>query len=187
MKRPTRTPNLAVLVAEFHQTLADGMLAAATDEAERGGARVTRRFRVPGAYETPLIADRVLALRDIDALVVLGYIERGETLHGEVMGHVVHAALLDASLRHGKPVGLGIIGPGATRKQAEVRKEPSARAAVRAVLTSGAVLSELLGGAQPPPAAKRGAGTTRDGSAGGARPAKAVRGAGRRVAKTKTR
>jgi len=186
VKRPTRIPNLAVLVAEFHQTLADGMLAAAIDEAERGGARVTRTFRVPGAYETPLIADRVLALRDIDALVVLGYIERGETLHGEVMGHVVHAALLDASIRHGKPVGLGVLGPGATRKQAEVRKDPSARAAVRAVLRSGAVLSELLGGAEPPPASKSGASSARGGSASGSRSAKAGRGAGRGGSKSKT-
>ena len=130
MKSSSHPLNLAVLVAEFHQTLADGMLAAALDEAELGGARVTATHRVPGAYETPLIAERLLAT-DIDALVVLGFIERGETLHGEVMGHVVHAALLDASLRHGKPVGLGLIGPGATRPQAEVRKEPNARAAVR--------------------------------------------------------
>jgi 6,7-dimethyl-8-ribityllumazine synthase len=186
VKRPTRTPNLAVLVAEYHQTLANGMLAAAVDEAELGGARVTRTFRVPGAYETPLIADRVLALPEVDALIVLGYIERGETLHGEVMGHVVHAALVDASLRRGKPVGLGLIGPGATRKQAEVRKDPSARAAVRAVLRSLGVLSELLGGASAPPSSRGGASSARGGSASGARPAKAGRRAGRSGVKTKT-
>lgn len=187
MKRPTRSPKLAVLVAEFHQTLANGMLAAAVHEAELGGARVTGVFRVPGAYETPLVADRLLASRELDGLIVLGYIERGETLHGEVMGHVVHAALVDASLRHGKPVGLGFVGPGATRKQAEVRKEPSARAAVIAVLRSLAVLSEVLGGAPPPPPAQAGASSARGGSEGGGRSAKAVRAAGRRSAKTKTR
>jgi 6,7-dimethyl-8-ribityllumazine synthase len=186
VKRPTRIPNLAVLVAEFHQTLANGMLAAAIDEAELGGARVTRTYRVPGAYETPLVADRVLALRDVDGLIVLGYIERGETLHGEVMGHVVHAALVEASLRRGKPVGLGLIGPGATRKQAEVRKDPSARAAVRAVLQSLAVLSELLGGAQAPPSSRGGASSARGGSAGGSGSAKAGRAAGRSSTKPRT-
>ena len=125
---------LALLAAEFNRPLVDAMVAAAADEAERLGAAVVRTVRVSGCYETPLLADRLLALRDVDALVVLGYIERGQTLHGEVMGHVVHRALIDLALRHGKPAGLGIIGPGATAKQAEVRKDRSARAAVRAAL-----------------------------------------------------
>jgi len=57
------------------------------------GLRVVCTVRVPGAYETPLVAKKLLARKDVDALVVLGFIERGETLHGEVMGHVVHRAL----------------------------------------------------------------------------------------------
>ena len=76
-------------------------------------------------------------------LVVLGYIERGETLHGEVMGHVVHAALVQLQLSHRKPIGLGIIGPGATAEQAEARKVSSARAAVHAALRCREVLSSL--------------------------------------------
>lgn len=186
MKRPTRTPKLAVLVAEFHQTLANAMLAAASDEAERGGGLVTGVFRVPGAYETPLIADRLLASRDFDGVIVLGYIERGETLHGEVMGHVVHAALVAASLRHAKPVGLGLIGPGATRKQAEVRKESSARAAVHAVLRSLAVLSEGWGSAATLSPAKGRPSSAPPASVSGLGSAKDVRTTGRRSAKTKT-
>ena len=56
-----------------------------------------------------------------DGLVVLGYIERGETLHGEVMGHVVHTALVQLQLKYRKPVGIGIIGPGATAEQAQAQ------------------------------------------------------------------
>ena len=89
-----------------------------------------------------MLADALLGRRDVDAVVVLGFIERGETLHGEVMGHVVHRALVESGLRAKKPVGLGIIGPGATLPQAKVRKEPSARAAVRAVVRSLAALGE---------------------------------------------
>ncbi len=134
---------LAIVAADFHQKLTEAMLASAKDEAERQGATVSITLRVSGCYETPLIAENVLARRDIDALVVLGCIERGETLHGEVMGHVVHRRLVDASLMIGKPIGLGIIGPGATPKQAEARKDASARAAVRAAVRSLTALSEL--------------------------------------------
>jgi len=131
---------LAVVAADFHQQLTSAQLEAAEDEAKRLGASIVVTLLVPGCYETPLVSERVLARRDVDAVVVLGCIERGETLHGEVMGHVVHSALVDASIRHDKPVGLGIIGPGATWKQAEARKGPSARAAVRAAVRSLEVL-----------------------------------------------
>lgn len=129
-----RTIDIAIVAADFHAALTDAMLEAAADEAARTGVRILQSVRVPGCYETPLVAEHVLARRDVEALVVLGCIERGETLHGEVMGQVVHRALVEASLRHDKPVGLGIIGPGATPKQAEARKDASARAAVRAVV-----------------------------------------------------
>jgi 6,7-dimethyl-8-ribityllumazine synthase len=126
---------LAIVAAEFNRPLVDAMVAGALDEANKEGARIAfDPVRVPGCYETPLVVARVLARRDVDAVVVLGYIERGETQHGEVMGHVVHAALVGLSLDHAKPVGIGIIGPGATPAQAEERKDGYARAAVRAAM-----------------------------------------------------
>lgn len=139
----SKAPRIALLVAEFHRSLVDAMLLVATAEAKALGLQVVRTVRVPGAYETPLLAKKLLARRDIDALVVLGYVERGETLHGEVMGHVVHRALVEAALATDKPVGLGIIGPGATKKQADVRKKSSARSAVRAVAQSLEALASL--------------------------------------------
>jgi 6,7-dimethyl-8-ribityllumazine synthase len=134
---------LAVVVADFNRRLVDAMLRAAEAEAAKLGARVTVTVRVPGSYETPLAADALFRRGNVDALVVLGYIERGETLHGEVMGHVVHRALLDASLRYEKPVGFGFIGPGATLRDAEKRKDEYARAAVRAAVRMLAVLPEI--------------------------------------------
>lgn len=137
MKKPKKAgPRLAIVSADFHEAIATAMLAAANAEAGAFGARIVETVHVPGCYETPLMATRLLAQKQIDAVVVLGCIERGETLHGEVMGHVVHRALLDASLEYDKPIGLGIIGPGATPAQAEARKDGSARAAVRAVMRS---------------------------------------------------
>lgn len=143
MPKPKRSIDIAIIAADFHVALTEAMLEAAADEALRTGARIVHSVRVPGCYETPLVAEHVLARRDVEALVVLGCIERGETLHGEVMGHVVHRALVEASLRHDKPVGLGIIGPGATPKQAEARKDASARAAVRAVTRALAAIDSV--------------------------------------------
>jgi 6,7-dimethyl-8-ribityllumazine synthase len=134
--------NVAILAAEFNTKLVTAMIEAASDEITQSGSTVADVVRVPGAYELPLLADALLERDDVDALVVLGYIERGETLHGEVMGHVVHAALVDLQLEHRKPMGLGIIGPGATPEQAETRKLDYARAAARAALKNCALLAE---------------------------------------------
>jgi 6,7-dimethyl-8-ribityllumazine synthase len=125
---------LAIVVAEYNRAIIDVMVAAAEAEAKAANATIQKLVRVPGAYEIPLVLARALGRDDVDAAVVLGYIERGETLHGEVMGHVVHAAIIDLSLHHQKAVGIGIIGPGATLAQAEVRRDGYARAAIRAAL-----------------------------------------------------
>lgn len=127
---------IAIIAAEFNKDLMMAMIAAAEQEIENVGATIVRIIRTPGCYEVPLIADFVLAQDDIEALVVLGYIERGETLHGEVMGHVVHGALLRLQLKYRKAIGLGIIGPGATKEQAEERKIDYAQAAVRAAVSN---------------------------------------------------
>ncbi|MEO8705634.1 MAG: 6,7-dimethyl-8-ribityllumazine synthase [Kofleriaceae bacterium] len=135
---------LALVAAEFNHDLIEAMIAAARDEASKLPVEIVREVRVPGCYEVPLVVASLLARGKIEAAVVLGYIERGETQHGEVMGHVVHRALVDMQLATGKPVGIGIIGPGATPEQAESRKDGYARAAVRAVVASRAALAKLV-------------------------------------------
>lgn len=138
-------PRCALIAAEFARAIVDVMVAEASAEAAAGGAEVAAVHRVPGAYETPLIADAVLADPTIEFVVVLGFIERGETQHGEVMGHVVHGKLVEIQLKHRKPLGIGIIGPGATTAQAEVRKADYARAAVRAAMHNWKLLRSLAG------------------------------------------
>lgn len=136
-------PRCAILAAEFAKAIVDTMIAEASAEAAACGSEPGLVVRVPGAYEIPLAADALLARPDVDFLIALGFIERGETLHGEVMGHVVQQALIDLQLKHHKPVGLGIIGPGATHEQAERRQVDYARAAVRAAARAWKVLHTL--------------------------------------------
>ena len=116
---------VAILAAAFNEQIVGPMIGAAADEVRRRGGEVVKSVRVPGAYELPLPAKRLLADPDVDLLVVLGFIERGETLHGEVMGHAVHHALLDLELAHDKPIGLGIIGPGATPSRPKRARNPT--------------------------------------------------------------
>jgi 6,7-dimethyl-8-ribityllumazine synthase len=135
-----QTSGVCIVAAEFNTEVINDMIAAARAEADLLKLEVKRVVKVPGCYELPLIADLELSDDDVNGLVVLGYIERGETLHGEVMGHVVHHSLVQSGLRSKKPIGIGIIGPGATVEQAMARKGDYAKAAVRAMWRSLEIL-----------------------------------------------
>lgn len=125
---------IGIVIGEFHKELADEMLAAAEAAAKGLGAEVAEVVWVPGSLEAPLALKRMLGKGGFDALVVLGYIERGETRHGEVMGHVVTQACMQMQLDSGIPIGMGVIGPGATLEQAKPRAKSTAERAVSAAV-----------------------------------------------------
>ena len=130
----TEKVRVAIVAADFNEAIVHPMIEEATKTALGLGCAVDIVISVPGAMEIPLVLDAVLQRSDVDCAVALGYIERGETLHGETMGHAVFASLLDLQLAYGKPVGLGIIGPGAVLKQAKKRNLAYGAAAVEAAV-----------------------------------------------------
>ena len=134
---------MRIVAADFNKEIIDVMIDAAAAEGTKLGIVTAGTVRVPGCYELPFVANQALKRADCDLLVALGYIERGETLHGEVMGHVVSRLLVELSLEYEKPIGIGIIGPGATLEQARARRDGHARAAVRAALACLRVPGEL--------------------------------------------
>jgi len=86
---------------------------------------------------------------DVDAVVTLGAIIQGETKHDEVVAQQSSRKIMDLSIEFGKPVTLGIIGPGATRMQALERVEDYARRAVEAAVKMVRRVKELEGKALP--------------------------------------
>lgn len=128
--------NITIIATEFHKDISEEMVKAATEELSKLDVKNPKIVGVSGSFEMPLVAEEALSKKETDALVLLGYIEKGETLHGEVMGHVVHEKLLELGLKYKKPIGLGIIGPGATLEQAKARTEGTAKRAVLAVFKS---------------------------------------------------
>ena len=124
---------LGIVCGSFHRNEVERMLEYARDEASSKNWEVADVAWGPGSMEAPLALDRMLHREDIDGAVVLGIIERGETDHGLVMGQSVTKAVIELQITHNKPIGLGIIGPGAEPEHIEPRLEPHARAAVGAV------------------------------------------------------
>jgi len=128
---------IVLVASEFNAPIPDRMVEVARTRAKALGAEV-EVVRVPGTWEIPLAIRAVLARRDVDAAVAIGAVVTGETKHDELIAGAVARELMHLQRETGKPVGLGITGPGMTWEQAEARVKNAGRAvdaAVRAAET----------------------------------------------------
>lgn len=124
---------LGFVVAEFNRDITYMMEIEAREHAKFLGAEVADCIYVPGAYDMPLAIKKLLEQDGIDAVVTIGCVIEGATQHDEIV--VQHAArkIIDLSLDYGKPVALGISGPGMTRLEATERIDYAKRAVESAI------------------------------------------------------
>jgi 6,7-dimethyl-8-ribityllumazine synthase len=124
---------VAIVASEYNYDITLLMLERAKEEVEFLGARLGPVVKTPGVFDMPLAVQALYRRAGVDAVVALGAVIEGETGHDEVVMNQASRKLTDLSVEHGKPLGLGISGPGETRLQAQDRIE-NAGAAVRAVV-----------------------------------------------------
>ncbi|MBT8173461.1 MAG: 6,7-dimethyl-8-ribityllumazine synthase [Nitrosopumilus sp.] len=126
--------NIAIVVSEFNEEVTSRMLAVAQEKAKSLKLKILHTCTVPGAYDMPIIVDSLLQKNDVDAVVTLGAIIKGQTKHDEVISHSAAQALTSLSIKYQKPVSLGISGPGMQERHAYARIRPVAERAVEAVV-----------------------------------------------------
>jgi 6,7-dimethyl-8-ribityllumazine synthase len=133
---------VALVASEFNYDVTMMMLERAREEVGFLGATVGPVVKTPGVFDMPLAVKALFERSDVDAVVTLGAVIEGETDHDEVVMNQASRKLTDLSVEFGKPLGLGISGPGETRLQAQDRIE-NAAAAVRAVVKMARRLKEI--------------------------------------------
>jgi 6,7-dimethyl-8-ribityllumazine synthase len=109
----------AIIASEYNAQYVDAMVRAAKGELKRAGAKDIELLRVPGAFEIPVVAACLAsaacshAIRNtqhatrtgpLSAIVCLGVILRGETVHAAHIGEAVTRALMQIQLRYELPV-----------------------------------------------------------------------------------
>ena len=122
--------NIAIVVAEFNSEITSKMLELATEKAKTLKMNVKYTCKVPGVFDMPILIDKILQKKDVDAVVTLGAVIKGQTKHDELISHVTAKVLAELSIKHQKPVTLGITGPGMSDRQAHQRIRPVAERAV---------------------------------------------------------
>jgi 6,7-dimethyl-8-ribityllumazine synthase len=122
--------NIAIVAAEFNQEVTSKMLDVALEKAKSLKLNVKFTSKVPGIFDMPVVIDTLLQKKEVDAVVTLGAVIKGETKHDELIANAVAKSLIELSIKYGKPVTLGITGPGMTERQAQARIRPVAERAI---------------------------------------------------------
>jgi len=114
---------IGVVVSEFNREITFAMLDNAKKQAKKMDAIISYVCYVPGSYDMPIMVQELLKKKDVDAAVTLGAVIKGETTHDEIVAVNAARLIADLSVKHSKPVALGITGPNMTFEEAKDRSE----------------------------------------------------------------
>lgn len=101
----------ALVVSRFNEALTSRLESGAVDCLLRHGAAEEDLtvFRVPGAWEIPLVASRVARTGDFDAVISLGVLVRGGTAHFDLIAAEVAKGIASTSIEIGVPMTFGVV------------------------------------------------------------------------------
>jgi 6,7-dimethyl-8-ribityllumazine synthase len=101
----------AVVVSRWNAVITDRLLQGALDALYRSGAnrRDVQVIRVPGAWEIPLAARKAAAHGQVDAVITLGVLLRGETAHYEAIYNEVSRGIGQSQQETGIPHAFGVL------------------------------------------------------------------------------
>ena len=147
---PRPEVRVGLACAEFNGGITDRLLTGALDGLEEAGCDLARTVVVwaPGAFELPVVAQKLATSESVDAVICLGAVIRGDTGHYDFVAGECAAGLQRVQLATGIPVVFGVLTTD-TVDQALVRSEPDpsnkGREAAETALATVAALAAVAG------------------------------------------
>ncbi len=101
----------ALIASRFNSFIVDRLVEGAVDALVRHGAakETITLYKVPGAWELPLVAARLADKKKHDAIIVLGALIRGSTPHFDYIAAEVSKGLASVSMQTGTPITFGVL------------------------------------------------------------------------------
>ena len=101
----------AIVASRWNDFISSRLVDGALDALERLGAeeKLVEVYKVPGAFELPLLALRLAESEKFDAIICVGTIIRGQTPHFEYIAAEVTRGIGEAGLQTGVPVVFGVV------------------------------------------------------------------------------
>ncbi len=102
---------IAIVASRFNRFITDELIEGARDALRRQGIAESRQVLVwvPGAFELPLMAERLATSGKYDAIIALGAVIRGGTPHFDYVAGECASGLTRVALDHGLPVTFGVL------------------------------------------------------------------------------
>jgi 6,7-dimethyl-8-ribityllumazine synthase len=138
----------AIIVSRFNEEITGGLLAGAREALAEAGIEGddVSVFEVPGAFEIPLAARYAAESGQFAAVICLGCLIKGDTMHFEYIADATSHGIMRVGLETRVPVAFGVLTT-LTVEQAEQRAAPGpdnkGREAALAALEMATLLSRI--------------------------------------------
>lgn len=106
-----RDARFVIVASRFNDFVVESLIKGAVHCLKSHGAADAdiELIRIPGAYEMPVVVDKVAASRRADGIIALGAVIRGGTPHFDYVAGECVRGISQAALKHGVPVGFGVL------------------------------------------------------------------------------
>ena len=106
-----KSMKIGIVVSEWNEEITKGLLNGAHSTLLKHGIleeNIIVQF-IPGSFELPLAAQWLLEHTEVDSVICLGSVIRGETAHFDYVCSGVSQGIKDVSLKYSKPVIFGVL------------------------------------------------------------------------------
>lgn len=146
VKNTHANKRIAIVASLFNEYITQRLLTSCLKELASQGVleKNIKTVWVPGSFEIPVTALKFAKRKEIDAVICLGAIIRGETFHFELVSQSVAQGIMQVSLMCQKPVIFGVLSTdtmGQAEKRSEINGDNKGRDAAITALT----MIDLLG------------------------------------------
>lgn len=102
---------VAIVATRFNDFIVDRLVGGALDYLERHGldASGVTVVRIPGAFELPLVCQKLAASQKYDGILALGAVIRGGTPHFDYVCAEASKGIAQAMMQHETPIGFGLL------------------------------------------------------------------------------
>lgn len=136
--------HVAIVVTSWHTNITDGLLAGAERALKAAGNETYEIWRVPGAFELPLAAQKAIEA-GAEVVVALGVVIRGDTPHFDYVCSSATEGLTRVQLDFGVPIGFGLLTVDTEQQAIDRAGLPDSREDKGAEAVEAAVMMAHLG------------------------------------------
>ena len=139
---------IVIVASQFNEYITKRLLKSCLDELSRLGisSKNTTVLWVPGSFEIPVVALKAAKNKDVDAVICLGAIIRGQTYHFELIANAAAYGVEKVSLMTGKPIIFGVLSTDTVDqayKRSEAKGDNKGQDAANAAVAMIDLLSKL--------------------------------------------